>query len=201
MSRVPSRSRERGQAVVEFALVLPILLLLVFGVAELTTAYTVALAISASTREGARVAGELANGGGPLGCGSGESPKASTVDPLAIAAVERVLTASGTQIQLSDVIEVRVYKATSSGAETAGVVNIWTYQLRGGPLVDGTPVDFVQQTNGWPVCSRSNARPADSVGITVRYTYRGRTPLRLFTPGLATIPITDRTVMPLDASR
>ena len=197
----PGVASERGQAIVEFALVLPLLLLLVFGVAELSTAHSEALTIAASTREGARVAGALVNGGGQLGCGGGQSPNASSVDPRIIAAVERVLTASGTQIQLLDVGEIRVYKSMSNGQEPPGQASVWTYQLNGGPVIDGQQLDFVQQGNGWPACSRRNVTPADSAGVLVRYTYRARTPLGLLLPGLVTILITDRTVMPLNASR
>ena len=141
------------------------------------------------------------NGGGALGCSAGQSPSATTVDPQIIASVERVLTASGTSLNLADVSEIRVYKATSSGAEVSGVVNQFTYQLNGGPVVDGQQTDFVAVTNGWPACSRSNATPADSVGVTIRYTYRGRTPLRFLVPFLASIPIRDNTVMALNATR
>lgn len=199
--RIGEVASERGQALVELALALPLLLLLVFGVAELTQAYSDALTIGASTREGARVAGALVNGGGTLGCSPGQSPNAATVDPQVVAAIERVLTASGTSLALSDVVEIRIYKSTSTGAEVAGAVNQFSYSLNGGPIVDGQATDFVQQTNGWPACSRNNVIPADSAGVTVSYTYRGHTPLRFLAPGLATIPITDRMVMPLNASR
>ena len=94
---------ERGQAVTEMALLLPLLLVLVLGVVEFATAIHEAMTIAAATREGARVAGALVNGGGTLGCASDESPNASTVDPLVIAAIERVLTGSGAQISLADV--------------------------------------------------------------------------------------------------
>src|ERR1700694_4854645 len=80
------RSEEGGQAVIEMALLLPLMLLLVFGVAELTQAYSVAITISASTREGGRIAGALVNGGGTLGCGGGNSPHAATVDAQIMAA-------------------------------------------------------------------------------------------------------------------
>jgi hypothetical protein len=192
---------ERGQAVVELSLVLPLLVLLVFGAIELTTAYSQGITIGAATREGARVAGALVNGGGLLGCGGGQSPNAASVDPRVIAAVARVLSASGTQLEIADVSEIRIYKATSTGAETPGQVNRWTYQANGGPVIDGEQLEFVQQTSGWPACSRNNVNPADSAGISVSYTYRSRTPLRQLIPGPMTIQINDRTVMPLNATR
>ena len=192
---------DRGQAVTELALILPLVLVLVLGVVEMATAINAAMTIAAATREGARTAGALVNGGGTLGCGSGQSPNAATVDPVVVAAVERVLTGSGAQITLANVSAIRIYKATVSGAETSGSVNQWTYLSDGGPLIAGERLDFVEQTNDWPACGRNNVSPADSAGITVRYTYIGRTPLRYVIPGLASLNMTDTTVMPLNASK
>jgi len=71
----------------------------------------------------------------------------------------------------------------------------------GGPVIAGERLDFVEQTNDWRACGRNNVSPADSVGITVRYTYIGRTPLRYVIPMLASLNMTDTTVMPLNASK
>lgn len=195
------RVSEAGQAMVEMALLVPVLMLLVFGVAELTQAYSQAVTIAASTREGVRIAGALVNGGGTLGCGGGQSPNAATVDPQIIAAIERVLTASGTHTPMSDVSEIRIYKSDSVGDEVSGVVNVFTYSLNGGPIVDGQATDFVAASTGWPACSRSNTVPADPVGVKISFTYRGRTPLRWMLPGLMTIPVKDHAVMDLNATR
>ncbi len=56
MSRIPriGRGNERGAAVVEFALVLPILLLLVLGIAEFGRAYDIQMTLSGAAREGVR---------------------------------------------------------------------------------------------------------------------------------------------------
>jgi Flp pilus assembly protein TadG len=48
--------RARGQALVEFAIALPILILLVAGVLELSRGYAVAIATSDAARDGARYA-------------------------------------------------------------------------------------------------------------------------------------------------
>lgn len=193
---------EDAQGLIEFALILPpLLLLLVFGLVELGTVLSVAMTVSSATREGARVGSALVNGGGALGCGAGQSPNASTVDPNVIAAVERVLISTGTRVTLADVTEIRIAKSTSSGAETAGQINIWNYQLNGGPTIDGQKLDFVQVQLQWQACSRSNGTPADSAVVTVAYTYRGRTPLRMLVPMFNTFTMTDRAVMAMNASR
>ena len=60
---------EEAQGLVEFALVLPpLLLILVFGLVELGNVLSVAMTMSSATREGARVASAMVNGGGALGC-------------------------------------------------------------------------------------------------------------------------------------
>src|SRR2546429_9113458 len=194
--------KEAGQGTVEFALVLaPILILLVFGLVELANLLSSAMTMSSATREGARLGGALVNGGGTLGCSAGQSPNAATVDAKIVAAVERVLTGNGTRIKLSDVSQIRIWKATATGAETSGLVNVWNYQLNGGPTVDGQPLDFVQQSQPWQPCARNNVTPVDSIGVTVVYTYRAQTPLRFFMPYFNTIGIADHTVMALHVSR
>lgn len=47
---------QRGQSLVEFALVVPILLLLVLGIMEFGRAYSTSLALQNAAREGARLA-------------------------------------------------------------------------------------------------------------------------------------------------
>lgn len=54
---------ERGAAVVEFALVLPLLILLVFGIIEFGRAYNLYLGVTHAAREGARIA-SVRNGTG-----------------------------------------------------------------------------------------------------------------------------------------
>jgi hypothetical protein len=162
---------------------------------------SVAMTMSSATREGARVASALVNGGGNLGCSAGQSPNASTVDPNLIAAVERVLVGSGSRVTLADVTQIRIAKSTATGAETAGFINTWNYQLNGGPLIDGQQLDFVPASQPWLACSRSNIAPIDSAVITITYTYRGRTPIRMFIPFFNQFTMSDRTVMAMNANR
>ena len=193
---------ELGQGTIELALVFAIVLLpLTMSLLEGGYLFSQAMTVNTATREGARMGGNQANGGGPLGCAAGQSPNAAGVDAQIVAAVERSLTANGALISLADVTQIRIFKATATGAETAGAVNVWTYSLNGGPVVDGQPLDFMQSSNTWNACSRVNTLPADSIGVALRYTYRARTPLRYVFPGLATININDATVMTLNATQ
>ncbi|KWN13221.1 TadE family protein [Burkholderia ubonensis] len=52
--RAPSRNKQRGVAAVEFAIVLPILLLIIFGIVELAIALYDKAVITNASREGAR---------------------------------------------------------------------------------------------------------------------------------------------------
>lgn len=197
------RRDERGQAIVEFALMMPVLMLiLVFGMVEMGSALSHNMTLASATREGARMGSNLANGGGALGCGGGQSPNAATVDPRIIAAVEKVITGTGALVSVADVTEIRIFQSTSTGAENGTAFNKWVYTPGTGPIVDGSALDFSPSgPTGWAACARNNVAPADSLGITVKYTYRARTPLRFFMPFLNTIPMVDKTVMTLNATR
>ena len=60
------RERRRGQALVEFAIALPVLILLVAGVLELGRGYSFAIAASDAARDGARyAAGKTVTTNGP----------------------------------------------------------------------------------------------------------------------------------------
>ena len=194
---------DRGQATIEMALLLTLLIMpLVFGLVEMGFLFSTHLTISAATREGARMGSNLANGGNPLGCGAGQSPNAASVDPQIVASVERSLTGAGSEITLANVTQIRIFQATASGAETPGKVNVWTYNLNAGPVIDGNPLDFtLSGSAGWTACSRNNVVPADSVGVTVRYNYQPKTPLRYFLPGVGTWGLSDATVMVLNATQ
>ena len=63
---VKAKKRRSGQAMVEFAITLPILILLVAGVLELGRGYVFAIATSDAARDGARyAAGKTASTNGP----------------------------------------------------------------------------------------------------------------------------------------
>ena len=53
---MPLRRGERGAAVVEFALVLPILMMFIFGIVEFGRGYNARIELTAAVREGARTA-------------------------------------------------------------------------------------------------------------------------------------------------
>lgn len=191
-------------------MILPILLLLVLGMLEFGIAFDHNLTLEYATREGARTGAALANGGGPLGCGAGppqQSPNQNKVDPAIIEAVQRVLTSAGSPVDVSEVLQIRIYKADANGDEVSPAkVNRWVYvgpgmgDLSVQGLVDGTSrLDFRADTavQSWLTCTRTNADPPDSVGVSLVYKYSFQTPLGALL-SLVEIDMHDRTVMALN---
>ena len=105
-------------------------MLLLIGMLDLGMAFNHHLTIEYSTREGARVGGSLVNGGGTLGCSTGQSPNAASVDTYIMAAVQRVLESPGSPIPLNRVGRIRIFLATSTGADS-GTGNNWDYSATG----------------------------------------------------------------------
>ena len=198
--------RERGQGLVEFALVLPILVVLIVSVGELGLVFGKLHSLGYASREGAngRRAGAR-RGVQPHQSGQGSS----FVDATLIGSVQRILTSPDSGIDLGDVDEIRIFKATSSGAETSNKVNIWTPPGPGPDIDpgDGTiKISFaLAKPYPWPACSRVNSGlPAniESIGVTVKYHYDFVTPLpallNAISGGDLFLTLTQTTVMALN---
>lgn len=169
-------AKQRGQALVEMAMILPVFLLVVLGTLNFGMAFDHNLTLEYATREGART-------GAALGKGSSTQPCAQ-VDDLIVAAVERVLTSRGSPIDISQVTQIRIYRvipANTTGDEpTSGAqVNRWIYGLNQGPTVDGQQLDFKKDASvqSWDACSRLNGLNPDSIGVSIYYTFNFQTPL------------------------
>ena len=178
---------------VEFALVIPVFLLVLLGVMEFGFAFSHHITMEYATREGARMGASLANGSAAFDC--------KVVDEQVVAAVQRVLTASGSQISLSQVGELRIYKADGNGREQ-GLANVW--KPGKGPKVDGAALLFKYSSGNWDACARNNAGfgKTDSIGVSMVYDYRYVTPLGslLGLTGAPVLAMSDRTVMALNPS-
>ena len=206
------RGDGRGQSLVEFTLILPVFLLILFGMIEFGFVFSHDLTLEYATREGARAGSALDNGGGTLGCGVGQSPNWTIVDPLVVAAVERVLQSPGSLVVISQVSQIVVYKANpATGANDQGNQDVWTYSPGAGPIPQGATnhLDFVDSSypssDAWQACSRANASPnIDSIGVSLVYTYNFQTPLagilRFFGGGGGSLTLNDKTVMQLNPS-
>jgi TadE-like protein len=184
----------RGQSLVEYAMTIPVFLLILLGMLEFGFAFGHHLTMEYSTREGARTGASLANGSDQVDC--------TIVDDQVIAAVQRVLTGAGSQVAIANVGEIRIFKSDASGNEL-GPVNIW--KPGAGPTVEGAPLLFHEISSGWNACVRKNVTVGgsdrvDSIGVSITYDYDFVTPLGTLmgTVGDAQLHMSDRTVMSLN---
>jgi hypothetical protein len=205
------RRRQRGQGLVEFALVLPIFLLLLLIMLEFGLAFNHNLTIGLATREGARTGAALASGDKTVnnctGANAINSGDPLLVDQQVIAGVQRILKSPGSDVVMANISQIRIFKADANGVQIGGFVNVWNYTgVATGPTVDpGPPIDkldFTQSTVAWPACSRLNGGIPDSMGVTVRYNYVLKTPLGSLMSALKgvvpnPIVMNDQTVMVL----
>jgi len=183
---------EKGQSMVEMAMLLPLLVIIVLGALEFGFAFDHHLTLEYATREGARAGAALADGGvGSPGCDG-----ASDVDPRIIAAVQRVLTSPGSPIVLGEVEEIRIYNSGPDGEELA--TNVWRYSAGMGPTIDTLPLNFIEQSVAWGACTRNNgAVNTQSVGVSITYSYAFATPFGILF-GADGLTMRDRTVMQLN---
>jgi hypothetical protein len=195
---------ERGQSLVEFTLIVPVLTLILLGTLEFGLAFNHNMTIEYATREGSRTGSSLGNGGS-TNCSGGSD--VYMIDEQTVAAVQRILKSPGSPINLADVSEIRLFDANSSGNQIGGAANVWHYTPGSGPDVDpGAAVerlDFSQVSNGWSVCSRRDGPNADSIGVSISYTYNFSTPLgsimrMLGGTSMTSLSMTDSTVMALN---
>lgn len=210
-NRLTRRTREGkpGQSLVEFSLIVTVVMMMLLGMLEFGFVFDHHLTLEYATREAARVGSAMSNGGGTLGCSTGQSPNAGTVDPQIVAAVQRVVKSPGSLVVESRISEIRIYKvdlSSTTGDQDGAYANVWVYNAGAGPVVDGIALDFtLSGSNGWNACSRDNGSDPDSIGVSLIYNYRLVTPLGaamgFFGGGSAAqITIRDRTVMALNPS-
>lgn len=192
------RHWQRGQSLVEFTLIVPLILTMTLTIAEFGVAFGTNMSLIEATREGARVGAVLSNGSNSYGCPGYTG--AANVDPQIIAAVQRALESPGSGISLSRIDYVHIYKSNSGGGELA--TNVWVpaASVGAGPLVCGVHLDFVPSSTGWPASIRSSVLPPDSIGVSIRYRYQLFTPLFVIAglAGIKEMVMTDSTVMALE---
>lgn len=187
---------EHGQGLVEFAMLVPVFMILLLGLLEFGFVFDHTMTVSYATREGARSGAAFAQG-------NSTTIPCVDIDKNIIAAVQRVLKAPGSLVKIANITNITIYKATSTGTPVGGTSNVWTYSAGAGPVVDAVPLDFVQGTVNWNACSRINGATPDSIGVSIVYDYRFVTPLSAALgffgpPGGAGLTIRDRTVMALN---
>lgn len=199
------RDHQRGQGLVEFALVVPIMTVVLVSVVEIGFIYGAMQSLGYASRDAARVGAALAQGSN---CATPPNPAIPAVDAIVVAAAQRILRSPDSGVNVPRVQQIRIFRADSSGREIAADVNTWGYAGPGaGPDVDpaaGTErIDFTEQTNTWPACSRVNSGSTpDSIGVTVQYRYEFVTPMGAVLQALAGgnlfVTLRETTVMALN---
>jgi hypothetical protein len=181
------RNRERGQSVVEFALILPVLAVMLSALLEFGLAIDSDMALEAASREGARVAASLGNDGTQGVCPNLIADDAATgVDATIVRTVQTSLGGAG--IDLASV-EIWIYGAGANGSASTSIDK---YSYSSGSF---------SSSNGHPyaACGRHDgtfgAGTFDTIAVQIFYTYHSKTGLlALFTGGL---PMSAKAVMPI----
>jgi Flp pilus assembly protein TadG len=172
-----SPHKSAGQALVEFALVIPIFLVMLTGIIEFALALNSVLSINFATREAALIAAEAGNGDG--------------ADCVILAKVEASVGAPSNNGQIS---EVRIFKSDRNGAQLATNRYVRTGSMTCTFSTASVTVPYtLSGTENYPDTKRCNVLagcPAnaplpsttavDHVGVQVNYTYFWHTPLRSF---------------------
>ncbi len=189
------RERTRGQSLVEFAIGVPLLLVLLLGMVEFGFVFTHHIGLEYASREGARMGSALASGSASMPC--------AEVDNNVIAALQRVVTSPGSQINVGNISQIQIYSANASGDPVGSLINTWVPGT--GPTVDGVALQFHNTSTGWPACpigNRNNGASPDSIGVRLTYRYDFVTPLGNFIAAFGTsqLTMTDKTVMALNPS-
>jgi Flp pilus assembly protein TadG len=174
MKRTLRQARDdRGQAMAEFGLVLPLFILLVVGLIEFALAFNANLAINFASREATLVAAESGNDS-IADCRILQSIEESIDNPADAARIDQV----------------RIYRAGINGNELAA--NVYA---RGGNITctfwDGVEdqeitVNYTLLTENYPTADRCNqlqgcdGDPLDTIGVAISYTHLWATPIAGF---------------------
>jgi hypothetical protein len=183
--RTPSATTDLGQGLVEFALVIPLFLVLLIGVFEFAFALNADLSINYASRDAALLAAEAGRGPGAdctiLRKIEGDPTTGQSADVSAPADRRRILTV---EVYWSDQNGVPIPVGSPSR-------NIWT---RAGSTACAYPgnlaytVPYTLTTNAYPELSRCNVLGGcaatgghagmDTIGVRITYDYRWQTPLQ-----------------------
>jgi hypothetical protein len=153
-------ARSSGQALVEFALVAPLFLLMLFGVVEFSL-------INASIGTFNFAAKDAARYGAIIGRGSPPTPNQAT--PLDVYIVNNIIAPRVAGVVVAQMTQVEIFDASQTGG-CAG----------GGSFPCATKVDILRQSGGswvstsnsWPTTQRNDQLAnADYLGVRISYTY------------------------------
>lgn len=174
------RDPEKGQSLVEFALVFPIFILLFIGLIEFAVLFSIILNVNYASRDAALIAAEVGDGLG------GDCVILSTMDQALEGPTSR-----------SEIEEVRIFWADANGVEKPNEANIYT---RGGvgtscTFADGSTVTvpYTAVALNYPAAERCSTLAGcpghpglDTIGVAIEFHHDWLTPL----PNLVSVPPT-----------
>lgn len=163
-----------GQTLVEFALVLPIFLVLFLGILEFMFLFNAQLSLNYATRDATLVAAEAGNN--------------ANADCLILQQIDKDL---GAPTDAARVMNVHIYSATETGAQLSSPKE-QTYTRGGSTTCGGLTVPYTIATSSYPYnvrcsdldrtsCLADYTGPTntgvDIVGVAIDYGYRFVTPM------------------------
>jgi Flp pilus assembly protein TadG len=191
--RQPATNRPgRGQALVEFALVFPIFIVLLLGIIEFAFLFNALLSVNYSARDAALAAAEAGDGVG--------------ADCVILDSVDAAISAPTSD---NRIVTVEIYKATAAGV----MIGTPTTYARGGTTsgaacgTTGLSVPYTRTANGYPEATRCNvlagcpssgSTTVDNVAVRVTYTHTYVTPLQNFLGGGASLTFDRTSVMRME---
>ena len=173
ISRLASGSpdRERGQTLVEFALVLPIFLLVVFGLIDVGRAVYTNSTLSQAAREGARLA-------------AAEASWIGSTHPACVSDESQITSARpGAHVCPPDVATFKSHISSAAQRMTVAVgpINTLYISCNDGSIADPVPTGAWTESSGGNGCKdglgNAIAGSGDLVSVRVEYTYDLFTPL------------------------
>ena len=181
-------SRQRGQSLVEFGLVLTVMAVMLSAVLEFGLAVDADLALQAASREGARVAATLGNDGTQGICENAIADNATTgVDAMIVQTVETSLSGAGLTLST---VKIWIYLADVNGSPVGSKINNYAWNGSAFTSQDGHPYHACGRADG-----TTPGGTYDSIGVKIQYTYTSSTGLlAIFSSGLT---MTATAVMPI----
>jgi Flp pilus assembly protein TadG len=188
---LPSSRSGRGQALVEFALVFPIFIVMLLGIIEFAFMFNALLSVNYAARDAALAAAEAGDGTG--------------ADCVILDTVDGSI---GPPTSDNRINTVDIYQATANGVMIGSPTRYTRGSTTTCTFVDGTSltVPYTRTTNNYPEASRCNilggcgvGHPSvDNVAVKVTYTHSYVTPLQNFLGGGTTLTFDRSSVMRME---
>jgi Flp pilus assembly protein TadG len=197
--RTRNRDAEGGQALVEFALVFPIFILLIVGLIEFSLAFNALLSVNFASRDAALLAAE-----------SGEDVGS---DCVVLASIEDDVQLPASRVKISQVV---IYWADSQGAivSQSSVPQMQVYTRTGTttctqPDNSTITVPYVLASGAYPESERCSVLAGcpedpghdqlDNIGVSITYDYTWITPMaQIITFGGTGFSLTHANVMRME---